>query len=239
MESAEKVLPNDKQLKQISEGNMIDASIVTEPAGAEVEIQDYLTPGAAWVKLGTTPLQHVRLPKGYFRWKVSKQGFPEMLQAWDADTAMDFSLTDWQQSPAGMVPTPGGELMTYEGFLGWIGPYKLPPFYVDRFEVTNREFQQFADVAPSPEFSSESAPGSCTVNLAQSVRSTTSMGIPAPVGPTPNAIRARSCPPADTAPTHTPGRLAVAWIQYAPGKTDSNSFVLSPVCVASSCASPF
>jgi hypothetical protein len=34
MERAEKVLPNDKQLKQISEGNMIDASIVTEPAGA-------------------------------------------------------------------------------------------------------------------------------------------------------------------------------------------------------------
>jgi dienelactone hydrolase len=146
MEKAEKVLlPNDKQLKQISEGSTIDASIVTEPAGAEVEIQDYLTPGAAWVNLGSTPLQHVRLPKGYFRWKVSKQGFPEMLQAWDADTAMDFSLTDWQQSPAGMVPTPGGELITYEGFLGIVGPYKLPPFYVDRFEVTNREYQKFVD----------------------------------------------------------------------------------------------
>jgi len=145
MEKAEHILPNDKQLKQISADQTIDASIVTEPAGAEVEIQDYLTPGGAWVNLGTTPLQHVRLPKGYFRWKVSKQGFPEMLQAWDADTAMDFSLTDLQQSPAGMVPTPGGELTTYEGFLGWVGPYQLPPFYVDRFEVTNREYQKFVD----------------------------------------------------------------------------------------------
>jgi len=87
----------------------------------------------------------VRLAKGYFRWKVSKQGFPEMLRAMDADTEMDFSLTDLQRSPVGMVPTPGGELMTYEGFLGWVGPYKLPPFFVDRFEVTNREYQKFVD----------------------------------------------------------------------------------------------
>jgi len=145
MEKAEKILPGDKQLKEISAGYTIDASITTEPAGAEVEIQDYLTPAAAWVKLGTTPLQHVRLAKGYFRWKVSKQGFPEMLRAMDADTEMDFSLTDLQRSPVGMVPTPGGELMTYEGFLGWVGPYKLPPFFVDRFEVTNREYQKFVD----------------------------------------------------------------------------------------------
>jgi len=145
MEKAEKILPGDKRLRQISAELAINASIVTEPAGAEVEIQDYLTPGAAWVNLGTTPLPHVRLPKGYFRWKVSREGFPEMLRALDAETAMDFSLTDWQQSPAGMVPTPGGELMTYEGFLGWVGPYKLPPFYVDRFEVTNREYQKFVD----------------------------------------------------------------------------------------------
>jgi predicted Ser/Thr protein kinase/dienelactone hydrolase len=145
MEKAEKILPKDEQLKQISVDYTQNAAIVTEPAGAEVEIQDYLTPGGAWLKLGTTPLQHVRLPKGYFRWKVSKQGFTEMLQARDSDTAMDFSLIDWQQSPVGMVPTPGGTLGTYEGFLGWVGPYQLPPYYVDRFEVNNREYQKFVD----------------------------------------------------------------------------------------------
>ena len=145
IEKAESILPNDKQLKQIATDHTFDASLVTEPAGAQVEIQDYLTPAAAWLNLGTTPLQHVRLPKGYFRWKVSKQGFPEMQQALDADTNMDFSLTDWQQSPPGMVPTPGGEIATYEGFLGWVGPYNLPPYHIDRFEVTNRDYQKFVD----------------------------------------------------------------------------------------------
>jgi eukaryotic-like serine/threonine-protein kinase len=145
MERAERILPSDKQLKEISADQTIQASIVSEPAGAEVEIQDYLTPEAPWVNLGITPLQHVRLPKGYFRWKISRQGFTDMLQAWDSDTSIDFSLTDWQRSPAGMVPTSGGELETYEGFLGWVGPYNLPPYYVDRFEVTNREYQRFVD----------------------------------------------------------------------------------------------
>ena len=26
-----------------------------------------------------------------------------------------------------------------------VGPYKLPAFYVDRYEVTNREYQEFVD----------------------------------------------------------------------------------------------
>ena len=31
------------------------------------------------------------------------------------------------------------------GFLGWLGPYDLPAYDIDRFEVTNRRFQAFVD----------------------------------------------------------------------------------------------
>ncbi len=30
-------------------------------------------------------------------------------------------------------------------FVGWLGPYKIPPYYVDRYEVTNRDYQKFVD----------------------------------------------------------------------------------------------
>lgn len=145
LEKAEKILPGDAALQQIAAANTIEASFASEPVGAEVSMQDYLTPDGPWVKLGTTPLEHVRIPKGYFRWKVTKQGFTDMVLAGVSDTANDFSLTDWQKAPAGMVPAPGGTIEGYEGFLGWYGPYELPPYSVDKFEVTNREYQKFVD----------------------------------------------------------------------------------------------
>jgi len=39
-EKVEKVLSGDNRVMEIAAGQIIDASIVTEPAGADVEIQD-------------------------------------------------------------------------------------------------------------------------------------------------------------------------------------------------------
>jgi dienelactone hydrolase len=44
-----------------------------------------------------------------------------------------------------MVLVPGGTWGDDVGFVGWLGPYKLPPYYVDRYEVTNRDYQKFVD----------------------------------------------------------------------------------------------
>jgi formylglycine-generating enzyme required for sulfatase activity/dienelactone hydrolase len=144
-EKAEKILPGDAELKQIAADHTVVNSITSEPAGAEVEMQDYMNPGGEWLKLGTTPLKDVRLPKGYFRWKVSKQGVGEMMLACGSNEDLDFDLDKQQKAPAGMVYTPGGTAETYEGFLGFLGPYELPQYYVDRFEVSNRGYQKFVD----------------------------------------------------------------------------------------------
>jgi dienelactone hydrolase len=44
-----------------------------------------------------------------------------------------------------MMPVAGGVWGDSLAFLGWLGPYALPPFFVDRFEVTNRQYQEFVD----------------------------------------------------------------------------------------------
>jgi formylglycine-generating enzyme required for sulfatase activity/dienelactone hydrolase len=145
LERAETILPGDAELKQIATDTTRMVSIASEPAGAEVEVQDYLNPGGEWRKLGTTPLNDVRIPKGYFRWKVSKAGVGEMMEALSSGDDLDFPLGEMAKSPVGMVYSPGGTMETYEGFLGWLGPYTLPQYYVDRFEVSNREYQKFVD----------------------------------------------------------------------------------------------
>jgi hypothetical protein len=58
---------------------------------------------------------------------------------------MNFDLAALQSAPPGMVFVPASKWGTFVAFVGWLGPYKLPPFYIDRFEVTNREFQKFVD----------------------------------------------------------------------------------------------
>jgi eukaryotic-like serine/threonine-protein kinase len=145
LDKAAEYLPSDPQIKQIADENSTVASITSSPAGATVQIQDYLAPDSPWRNLGTTPLLNHRMPKGYFRWKISKHGSGEITVAPPTDTRMDFALSASQTSPNGMVWAPSSEKPWFIGFVGIYGPYKLPAFYVDRYEVSNREYQKFVD----------------------------------------------------------------------------------------------
>lgn len=145
LERAEKDLPSNAQLRQVADEDTEPVAITSDPSGAQIEIQDYLNPGESWLSLGTTPLSNVQVPKGYFRWKVSKAGAGEMTMAPVTESKMDFPLARMEAAPAGMVYSPGGSWQNYIAFLGWVGPYELPPYYLDRNEVTNREYQNFVD----------------------------------------------------------------------------------------------
>ena len=145
LEKAEGYLPGDPQLKKIADEDTLLVSITSSPAGASVAIQDYSAPESAWQALGVTPLKDVRVPKGYFRWKVGKAGSGEVVTAPETDAAMNFALDADHTAPGGMAYVPGGGWGDYIGFVGVVGPYKLPAFYVDRYEVTNREYQKFVD----------------------------------------------------------------------------------------------
>ncbi|MGC2152437.1 MAG: bifunctional serine/threonine-protein kinase/formylglycine-generating enzyme family protein, partial [Terriglobales bacterium] len=145
LQRAEKDLPGDATLKQFAAEKTGGLAINSDPQGASVEVQDYLFPKSAWLALGTTPLAGVRLPQGYYRWRVSKAGFEQMVAAPDTDDTVNFPLMAQQKAPPGMVYVPARSWGAYIAFIGWVGPYKIPPYYVDRFEVTNRDYQKFID----------------------------------------------------------------------------------------------
>jgi eukaryotic-like serine/threonine-protein kinase len=145
LEKAQRFAPTDPQLKKIADENTTSTSVTSSPSGATVEIQDYLAPDAGWHKLGVTPLTGVRIPEGYFRWRLSKDGVRELIAAPMTGKKMDFELVAQQKPPEGMVYVPGGGWTEFVGFVGWVGPYKLPAYYVDRHEATNRDYQKFVD----------------------------------------------------------------------------------------------
>jgi eukaryotic-like serine/threonine-protein kinase len=146
LKEVERYLPSsDPQVKQVADEILQTASIISSPPGANVEIQDYLTPDGAWYPLGTTPLNNVQIPKGYFRWKLSAAETGENITAPETEKKMDFALDNQRNAPQGMVAVPANTWEDYIADVGFMGPFQLPLFYMDRYEVTNRDFQKFVD----------------------------------------------------------------------------------------------
>jgi eukaryotic-like serine/threonine-protein kinase len=143
---AQSILPDDPRLKQVADANTTTVSVTSSPSGALVAIQDYNAPGNDWYALGTTPLTDIRIPKGYFRWRITKPGAGELLVAPIINDTMNFRLDAAQNAPPGMVYSPGEKgWREYIDFIGWVGPYNLPPYYIDRYEVSDRDYQKFVD----------------------------------------------------------------------------------------------
>jgi dienelactone hydrolase len=145
LRAAERYVPGDSQLTALLRGATRTVSVTSTPSAATVEIQDYTDPDSDWYPLGTTPMHRITVPAGYFRWRVTTAGAPPTVIAPVLEDSMHFALDSARAAPNGMVYIGGRAWGDFIAFLGWVGPYQLPPFYVDRYEVTNRDFQRFVD----------------------------------------------------------------------------------------------
>ncbi|HUO67061.1 MAG TPA: protein kinase [Gammaproteobacteria bacterium] len=144
VEEAERYLAGDPELERVIGTASRTTTIHSKPEGAVVEVKDYNTPSEPWLKLGTTPLENARIPSGYLRWRVSDASHGELVSAPLAFEPVTFDLERAAKAPKGMVPVDGGLWGDIAGYYGKL-VYLLPPFFIDRFEVTNREYQEFVD----------------------------------------------------------------------------------------------
>jgi len=144
-ERIEAVTPKDSRLAGIFAQCARNVSVTTEPAGAKVFFKEYTSPESEWTLLGVAPVAKARMPVGIFRWKIEMDGYETVLAAastWgissdpnelighnDLTRVLDRKGT----LPPGMVRVKGEE--TPSG--------KLPDFFIDRCEVTNRQFKEF------------------------------------------------------------------------------------------------
>jgi serine/threonine protein kinase/dienelactone hydrolase len=142
---AEKYIPGDPKLAALMSKCSVRANIKTEPPGARVAMKEYKAPDSEWQSIGVTPIEKIRLPIGIFRWKFEKEGYEPVLAAsstWDvgtgeSDTIGGISLSRTLDKaggiPEGMVRVQGAQ--TKAG--------KLPDFFIDRYEVTNKQYREF------------------------------------------------------------------------------------------------
>ncbi|MDW7761388.1 MAG: protein kinase [Acidobacteriota bacterium] len=145
---AESILGSDPKLAELFAKCSLNIDVKTEPPGAKAYMKEYATPEAEWTYVGETPIEKLRMPIGFFRWKFEKEGYETVLAAastWKMPSlsvdkpgipdSLMRTLDKEGSIPPAMVRIPGAELA--------IG--KLEDFFIDKHEVTNRQFMEFVD----------------------------------------------------------------------------------------------
>ena len=117
-------------------------TVTTEPPGADVSVREYLGAGDQWLSLGRSPTTPMRLPFGYYRFRIAKEGFQtvESVARNGAGGVLPFRLDPPALVPPGMVRVAGGNF-SYRSS----DPVKLDDFWLDKYEVTNKQFKDFVD----------------------------------------------------------------------------------------------
>jgi eukaryotic-like serine/threonine-protein kinase len=131
--------PDDAHLKQVWLDVSIPVNLISDPAGADIAFTTYRTASTTWFPLGRTPLTGVRIPRGLVRVRVSKPGF-EPIEGSLSSPGRRYRLDPVDAAPPGMVRVVGGRSSARFGLVS-----ELEDFWIDRFEVTNRQFKEFVD----------------------------------------------------------------------------------------------
>ncbi len=144
---AEKYIPADPGLATILSKIALRLSIRTDPAGTKVFIKGYSDPKAEWQYLGISPIEKIRLPIGFFRWKMEKEGYETVFAA-EPTHKIDGS-EKWVFLPCDMIRMldktgniPPG-MVRVQGMEDVPGIGRISEFFMDRCEVTNRQFKEF------------------------------------------------------------------------------------------------
>ena len=125
-------------------------TITSDPPGARVSWRA-LTGDTSWQSLGTTPTDSVWLPRSVFRLRLERSGSaPYEVNTWpsygsalaNGDT---IRLPAAESLPPGTVLVQGGDVTVQLPGLEGLPALDLPDYFIDRLEVTNRQYKEFVD----------------------------------------------------------------------------------------------
>ena len=144
-QEAERYAPSSRSLFRLAEGVATrPVAFETTPAGARVYISDY-TAGAGddlsqWESVGVAPVSIATIPNwGYYRVRAIKEGFTTTDVIFGGGDVLRLVLHADGTAPEGMVWVPAIAATSTAP------PVALPAFWMDRVEVTNRQFKEFVD----------------------------------------------------------------------------------------------
>jgi hypothetical protein len=152
---AQRYIPNDPVLEKLWPRVTRLLSIESQPEGADVYWKPYAAKDAQWESLGHSPIKEARVPNAFLRLRVQKAGYGTFEGAltdvawWqflrDIPASLKIQLTKEEATPEGMVYVTGDESVSLDLPNLSLIEVQLPDYWIDRNEVTNREFKKFVD----------------------------------------------------------------------------------------------
>ena len=101
-------LPDDPSLRRFWIDYTVPITIRTDRPGAEAAMKPYRAPEAPWEPIGRTPLEEIRVPFGYLRLRIAKEGFePVEVASAPSRRVWQITLEPSAKAQKGMVRVPG------------------------------------------------------------------------------------------------------------------------------------
>ena len=131
-------------------GNIVRTfTVQSSPPAAEVSIAEYGREKPVWHSFGTTPIKNTEIPRGLVRWRVRKAGHAPIEDVTGGFAGVaNFVLPPTATAPRDMVwaGAPRRPMQFYVNG-GELRPVTLGDFWIDRHEVTNRQFKAFVEAS--------------------------------------------------------------------------------------------
>jgi formylglycine-generating enzyme required for sulfatase activity len=156
--AVQRYLPNDPAITSLLPTISDTITVTTEPAGASIHLKRFARGGPPPERqlLGTSPITTVRIPRGEYVLSIEKEGYAPFERSVSGVAVRGDGLTITpppirlavKLMPADSVPermafVPGGDYR----LISWSRPtdrrVQLADFFIDKYEVTNREFKEF------------------------------------------------------------------------------------------------
>jgi serine/threonine protein kinase/dienelactone hydrolase len=150
---AEPYISDDPALKRLWPMMSTRISFKTNPPGAEIFVKDYRSPDGLWRYFGRSPLEKLAAPSGLVRWKIEKKDYVTLeacTHPWIHWPMENISLIKEGQNLPGMVrvdatKSEGVDWANLVPGIENVVSHRLDYYWMDKYEVTNRQFKEFMD----------------------------------------------------------------------------------------------
>ena len=144
---AEKYIPRSPRLAQLMPQVAAAVSIETDPPGASIFLEPYARRGESRIPIAQSPVAGHRLAQGYWCMRIEKAGFEPIVNVFYIYASQRFLFSKTLEKagtiPQGMVRVLGGEFFPLFLHQTHLEKTKLVDFYLDKYEVTNRQYKEF------------------------------------------------------------------------------------------------